>query len=76
MMTGLGKLAKGELIEMPTTTSAEADKMDLDGPLPGETGVKTEDKVVLGTPSAGMTAGQQPQQQGGGGGKKKKKGKK
>ncbi|KIW64348.1 hypothetical protein PV04_09290 [Phialophora macrospora] len=79
LLTGLGRLAKGEAIETPSTAAAsasatgvstaegDADKMDIDGAV-----VKTEDKVAT-APSAAVTqhAG------GGGGGKaKKKKGKK
>lgn len=75
LMAGLGKLAKGEVIEMPSASSAnaaaqaDADAMDMDsGPVLAP---KVEDKVVTGTP-----VGQQTQQQASGGAKKKKKGKK
>lgn len=70
-MAGLGRLAKGELIELPTTTTNavnDADKMDIDS---GVVALEPEAKVVLAPPVATQTAG------GGGGGKgKKKKGKK
>lgn len=81
LITSLGRLARGEAIEVPSSTAAgaggeAADKMDVDaGPA---VAVKQEDAVAAGKP-----AGQQQQQQqgqgqsgGGGGGKKKKKGKK
>jgi WD repeat-containing protein 44 len=72
LMTGLGRLAKGEIIEMPSVpaAAAEADRMDVDS---GE-GTSTP------RPEAGQTAvqqqgAQQSAQQGaqGAGGKKKKK---
>lgn len=78
LLTGLGRLAKGESIEMPTatstaaaaatTTDGDADKMDIDGGDAIPAGVKVEDKTITAPPAA---------TQGGGGGKgKKKKGKK
>lgn len=71
LLAGLGRLAKGELIELPTTTTNavnDADKMDIDS---GVVALEPEAKVVLAPPVATQTAG------GGGGGKgKKKKGKK
>ncbi|KIV94009.1 hypothetical protein PV10_05173 [Exophiala mesophila] len=67
LLAGLGRLAKGELIDLPTAAPAinanDGDKMDLD-PV-----VETEAKVVTATPAAAQTAG-------GGGKGKKKKGKK
>lgn len=67
MLAGLGRLAKGEMIDLPTTAPVtnvnDADKMDLD-PV-----VETEAKVVTATPAAAQTAG-------GGAKGKKKKGKK
>ncbi|RVX70778.1 hypothetical protein B0A52_05429 [Exophiala mesophila] len=64
LLAGLGRLAKGELIDLPTAAPAiianDGDKMDLD-PV-----VETEAKVVTATPAAAQTAG------GGGKGKKKK----
>ena len=78
-MNGLGRLARGEEIEMATSGGAE--KMDVDGG--GQVAVKEDDRAVVGRPSEGQT--QQTQQMpaqggggaggGGGGGKKKKKGK-
>ena len=75
LLAGLGRLAKGELIEMPTMTTAngqsggiDADKMDIDS---GVVATEVEPKVVAAPPAATQTAS------GGGGGKgKKKKGKK
>lgn len=80
LLAGLGRLAKGETIELPTATAAangsaaaiDGDKMDVDS---GMSAPKVEDKVVTAPPAATQTnnaaAG------GGGGGKgKKKKGKK
>jgi hypothetical protein len=79
LLAGLGRLAKGETIEMPTATTAangsaaaiDGDKMEIDT---GMSAPKVEDKVVTAPPAATQTnaaAG------GGGGGKgKKKKGKK
>lgn len=80
LLNGLGRLAKGETIEMPSTASAttaapadgDADKMDIDGGSAGAV-VKTEEKVATAPPAATQNAGTG----GGGGGKgKKKKGKK
>ncbi|KAL2438565.1 hypothetical protein ABEF95_012255 [Exophiala dermatitidis] len=83
LLNGLGRLAKGEIIEMPTTTTtatqiesgqlsapaADADKMDVDGGVVAAP--KVEDKVVTAPPATSHTTG------GAGGGKgKKKKGKK
>ena len=80
LMAGLGRLAKGELIEMPTSTGtntagqADGDAMEIDsGPLVAP---KADDKVITATPAAQQTQGQQAGGGGGGGGKKKKKGKK
>lgn len=88
LFTSLGKLARGEAIDLPSATAAGsglaaagaedgADKMDVDSG--GVSAVKVEDGVVTGKPVAGQSQqGQQGQQQqgGGGGGKgKKKKGK-
>lgn len=78
LLTGLGRLAKGESIDMPTAASAaaaaatvtdgDADKMDIDSGDAISAAVKVEDKTVTAPPAA---------TQGGGGGKgKKKKGKK
>ncbi|KAL2402726.1 hypothetical protein ABEF93_003844 [Exophiala dermatitidis] len=83
LLNGLGRLAKGEIIEMPTTTTtatqiesgqpaaaADADKMDIDGGI--VSAPKIEDKVVTAPPATSQTTGG-----GAGGGKgKKKKGKK
>lgn len=76
LLTALGRLAKGEVIEMPTTTTAaptaavpDGDKMEVDsGPVAAP---KLEEKTVTAAPAATQGAS------GGGGGKsKKKKGKK
>ncbi|EXJ94503.1 hypothetical protein A1O1_02899 [Capronia coronata CBS 617.96] len=76
LLGGLGRLAKGEIIEMPatspaqigsTTTAAEGDKMEVDS---GMSAPKAEDKVVMAPPAVTQTGG------GGGGKGKKKKGKK
>ena len=79
LMAGLGRLAKAEIIEMPTVTAPNAagqvdgDVMDVDsGPVVAP---KAEDKVVTAAPAAQQTQGQQGGSSGGGG-KKKKKGKK
>lgn len=75
LLTGLGRLAKGELIELPTaavtaTAVNDADKMDIDG---GVVASEGESKVAVAPPAATQTASGG----GGGGGKgKKKKGKK
>ncbi|EXJ55786.1 hypothetical protein A1O7_08716 [Cladophialophora yegresii CBS 114405] len=80
LLTGLGRLARGETIEPPSaasaaatataTTDGDADKMDIDG---GAV-LKMEDKVATAPPVA---VTQQAGGGGGGGGKaKKKKGKK
>jgi WD repeat-containing protein 44 len=67
LVTGLGKLAKREIIEMPAAAPVGGDKMDVDGleeaqePVP----VKEEVKVPTNAPATG-----------GGGKGKKKKGKK
>ncbi|KIY03771.1 uncharacterized protein Z520_00462 [Fonsecaea multimorphosa CBS 102226] len=77
LLNGLGRLAKGEVIEMPAAaavsaapgagTGVDGDKMDVDGGSVAAT-TKIEDKVVTAPPAV---------TQGGGGGKgKKKKGKK
>lgn len=73
LLAGLGRLAKGELIELPTTTTTtttiavnDADKMDIDS---GVVATEPEAKVVVAPPAATQTAG-------GGGKGKKKKGKK
>lgn len=78
-MAGLGRLAKGEIIQMPTTTAPHAarqvdgDAMEVDsGPVAAP---KAEDKVVIGPPASQQTPAQQGGG-GGGGGKKRKKGKK
>lgn len=74
-MNGLGRLARGEEITMPTTNvvAADGDKMEVDSGT--AVAVKSEDAVVTGKASGEQT--QQHQQGGqGGGGKKKKKGKK
>lgn len=77
LLTGLGRLAKGEIIEIPTTTpvqigsttATEGDKMEIDS---GVSAPIVEDKVVTAPPAATQTGGG-----GSGGGKgKKKKGKK
>lgn len=82
LMAGLGRLARGEIIEMPETAEGKVgggDAMEVDSGAAGT--VKTEDKIAV-APSVGQgTQGGQSQQQqggggGGGGGKKKKKGKK
>lgn len=80
LLAGLGRLAKGEVIEMPTTATGQttttvvdsADKMDVDsGNGIGVVAPKTGDNVIAAPPAASQTGG------GGGGGKgKKKKGKK
>jgi hypothetical protein len=73
LLTGLGRLAKGEVIEMPSAAvpgaaAADADKMDIDA---GVTTINVENKVVTAPPAVTQTVG------GGGGAKgKKKKGKK
>jgi hypothetical protein len=60
LMSGLGKLAKGESIEMPSAAAAaERDRMEVDEPV--------EEKTAA-------AAVQGAQSTGGGGGKKKKKG--
>lgn len=76
-MNGLGRLARGEEIEMSTGgVGAGADKMEVDG---GAQVAVKEDDTAVGRPSAAQT--QQGAVQGGGGagggggGKKKKKGK-
>ena len=68
LIAGLGRLARGEVIEVPVSTSAqvEGDAMDIDAGA-----VKVEEKV-----SMAQQTQQTQQQGGGGGGKKKKKGKK
>ena len=82
LITSLGRLARGEKIDLPSSgvaggaEGAEADKMEVDsGP---QVAVKDGDAVVTGKPSGG--APQQPPAKqagggGGGGGGKKKKGK-
>ncbi|KIV87537.1 hypothetical protein PV11_03076 [Exophiala sideris] len=78
LLAGLGRLAKGEIIEMPTATTAangsaaaiDGDKMDVDS---GMSAPKVEDKVVTAPPAATQT---NPAAGGGGGKNKKKKGKK
>ena len=69
LMMGMGRLARGEVIELPSTAVAmvPGDKMEVDS---GMVALKSEDKVVTAPP---VTA--QPQA-GGGGKNKKKKGKK
>ncbi|KAH0844444.1 hypothetical protein AYO21_00914 [Fonsecaea monophora] len=77
LLTGLGRLAKGEVIEMPAAvavsaapgagTGVDGDKMDIDGGN-GVTTTKVEDKVVTAPPAVTHGAG--------GGKGKKKKGKK
>ena len=74
-MTGLGRLAGGEVIEMPVPASAPAaapveDKMEVDEVGSGAVTPKVEDGKVQGQGQG------QPQAQGGGGKGKKKKGKK
>jgi hypothetical protein len=76
LMAGLGRLAQGEVIEIPSATEVKAggDAMEVDsGAL---NAVKVEDKVAAAAPVSQQTQGGQQQQGGGGGGKKKKKGKK
>ena len=72
LLNGLGRLAKGEVIDLPSaataTASGDADKMDIDSGGAGAV-VKTEDKVVTAPPVATQSTG-------GGGKGKKKKGKK
>ena len=73
LLTGLGRLASGEVIEMPVPASAPAaapveDKMEVDEVGSGAATPKAEDGKVQGQG--------QPQAQGGGGKGKKKKGKK
>ena len=77
LINGLGRLARGEEIEMSTSgAGAGADKMDVDG---GAQVAVKEDDAAVGRPSTAQT--QQGAVQGGGGagggggGKKKKKGK-
>ncbi|KAI1611141.1 signal recognition particle 9 kDa protein-domain-containing protein [Exophiala viscosa] len=78
LLAGLGRLAKGEIIEMPTAAAAangsaaafDGDKMDIDS---GMSAPKVEDKVVTAAPAATQT---NPAAGGGGGKNKKKKGKK
>jgi hypothetical protein len=75
LMAGLGRLAQGEVIEIPSATEGKTggDAMEVDsGAL---NAVKVEDKVAAAAPVSQQTQGGQ-QQGGGGGGKKKKKGKK
>ncbi|EXJ84469.1 hypothetical protein A1O3_05137 [Capronia epimyces CBS 606.96] len=75
LLTGLGRLAKREVIEIPTAATAqiesgraaEGDKMEIDS---GVSAPKVEDKVVTAPPAVVQTGG------GGGGKGKKKKGKK
>ncbi|KAK5060044.1 hypothetical protein LTR84_009928 [Exophiala bonariae] len=75
LLAGLGRLAKGELIELPTAATVaaaanDADKMDIDS---GVVASEADAKVVVAPPAATQTASGG----GGGGGKgKKKKGKK
>ncbi|KIW11980.1 hypothetical protein PV08_09254 [Exophiala spinifera] len=82
LLAGLGRLAKGEVIEIPSTTSAQipatdgavADKMDIDS-VAGFAVPKPGDSTVAAPPAATQTTGAGAG--GGGGGKgKKKKGKK
>lgn len=61
-MAGLGRLAKGEVIEMPTSATSAAEKMDLDVEEKVESGVATPAQQQQ-IPAAAT------------GGKKKKKGK-
>ena len=76
-MTSLGRLARGEAIEVPTTATGAAagdgvgggEKMEVDSG--AQLAVKEADAVVSGTPSGQQGGGGA----GGGGGKKKKKGK-
>jgi len=90
LMMGLGKLAKGEIIDMPTAAESEAmtgagvsigagEGLSNGGPAQGETadgdGTKTPVPAQPKT-AAQMTQQGQNGQQVGGGGKKKKKGKK
>ncbi|KIW33761.1 uncharacterized protein PV07_00585 [Cladophialophora immunda] len=76
LLNGLGRLAKGEAIEMPAVavsaapgagTGVDGDKMDIDGGA-GTATTRTEDKVATAPPAV--------TQAGGGGKGKKKKGKK
>ncbi|KAL6244066.1 hypothetical protein RBB50_008935 [Rhinocladiella similis] len=77
LLAGLGRLAKGEVIEVPSTTSVQvpatdaavADKMDIDSGA-GVAVPKTGDSTVAAPPAVSQTGG------GGGGKGKKKKGKK
>ncbi|ETN44801.1 uncharacterized protein HMPREF1541_09676 [Cyphellophora europaea CBS 101466] len=73
LITSLGKLGRGEAIEVSSAAAGaemEGEKMDVDsGP---SVAVKEEDAVVTGKPVAQQAAGGSV---GGGGGKKKKKGK-
>ena len=76
-MTGLGRLAGGEVIEMPVPASGPAtalteDKMEVDEVGSGAATPKVEDGKAQGQ---GQGQGP-PQAQGGGGKGKKKKGKK
>ena len=84
LLNGLGRLAKGEVIEMPTAAAAAAaasfgadgDRMDVDGGA-GVGTAKVEEKTVTAAPAATQTQGTAGSTAGGGGGKgKKKKGKK
>jgi len=75
LLTGLGRLAGGEVIDMPVPASAPAaapveDKMEVDEVGSGAVTPKVEDGKVQGQGQG------QPQAQGGGGKGKKKKGKK
>jgi hypothetical protein len=75
LLTGLGRLAGGEVIEMPVPASAPAaapveDKMEVEEGGSGAVTPKVEDGKVQGQGQG------QPQAQGGGGKGKKKKGKK
>lgn len=85
LITSLGRLARGEVIEVPAVAAGgavgavgedAADKMDVDaGPA---VAVKQQDAVAAGKPVGQQQQQQQGQaqgQSGGGGGKKKKKGK-
>jgi hypothetical protein len=67
LVTGLGKLAKRESIEMPAAAPVGGDKMNVDGPEEAQEPVpaKEEVKVLTNAPATG-----------GGGKGKKKKGKK
>lgn len=82
LLVGLGRIAQGEVIELPTVAvpaaAADGDKMDVDSEV---TALKVEDKVVTAPPAVTQTGAGGANGGGGGGGGgggkgKKKKGKK